>query len=107
MDTLLDVGLYSNVLNYLSQPMIEETKDGVINQKRFATKFLEDEDSKPIGKNAKANILTIKAHKKIKERMTAKSVNENVNELKGKKKELYLKKLEGLQAYQARLDNDE
>jgi len=34
-------------------------------------------------------------------------VDENVNDLKGKKKELYLKKLQNLEAYQAKIDNDE
>ena len=39
--------------------------------------------------------------------MVAKSVDENVSELKGKKKEIYLQKLQSLQAYQSKLDNDE
>jgi len=47
------------------------------------------------------------AHKKIKDRKTAKSVDENINDLKGKKKDLYLKKLQNIEAYQAKLDNDE
>lgn len=46
-------------------------------------------------------------HKKIKDRLKAKSVLENVNDLKGKKKEIYLQKLQNIEAYKARQDNDE
>jgi hypothetical protein len=46
------------------------------------------------------------AHKKIKDRQTAKSFEENVENLKGKKKELYLKKLQNTEAYLESLEGE-
>jgi len=94
-DSMLDTGLYVNLLNLLSQPEIEENKNGEILKKRYGKKYLEDEDVKG------------PSHKKIKDRLQAKSVLENVNDLKGKKKEIYLQKLQNIEAYKARQDADE
>jgi len=50
METLLDVGLYINILDRLSNPILEEKSgDGTLNKKRFGKKFLEDEDIKGPG----------------------------------------------------------
>ena len=43
---MLDTGLYVNLLNLLSQPEIEENKNGEILKKRYGKKYLEDEDVK-------------------------------------------------------------
>jgi len=94
-DSMLDTGLYVNLLNLLSQPEIEENTNGEILKKRYGKKYLEDEDVKG------------PSHKKIKDRLQAKSVLENVNDLKGKKKEIYLQKLQNIEAYKARQDADE
>jgi len=92
---MLDTGLYVNLLNLLSQPEIEENKNGEILKKRYGKKYLEDEDVKG------------PSHKRIKDRLQAKSVLENVNDLKGKKKEIYLQKLQNIEAYKAKQDADE
>jgi len=50
MDSLLEVGLYINILDSLSKPMLEEKAgDGTLNKKRFGKKYLEDEDVKGPG----------------------------------------------------------
>jgi len=110
VDSLLETGLFVNLLNLLSQPEIEENKNGEVTKKRFGKKYLEDEDVKGPSKILIEKIFGLfysKGHKKIKDRLKAKSVLENVNDLKGKKKEIYLQKLQNIEAYKARQDNDE
>lgn len=108
VESLLETGLFVNLLNLLSQPEIEENKGGEVIKKRFGKKYLEDEDVKGPSKNKFWYLfLMSQGHKKIKDRLKAKSVLENVNDLKGKKKEIYLQKLQNIEAYKARQDNDE
>lgn len=51
VESLLETGLFVNLLNLLSQPEIEENKGGEVTKKRFGKKYLEDEDVKGPSKN--------------------------------------------------------
>jgi len=95
LEKTLEMVLYTSVINYLGtfEMMVGLPQSNVLNEEkdlqnckkmRYFERFVEDDIQKTSMKTS---------HKKIKERPVSKSFEENVESLKGKKKELYLKKL--------------